>query len=171
MELMIARKNEKWMKEKGAIEFGKEHYPIMVLMHSGFLLFFLIEVIAYNKSLTPLWPVLLAFFLFTQIIRIWSLVSLGRYWNTKIIVLPNTTIVKRGPYKFLRHPNYTIVVLEILLIPLLFQAYWTAAIFSILNAFMLSIRIPLEEKVLISETNYNEQFETVSRFSPVKFRK
>jgi methyltransferase len=144
MELMIARKNEKWMKEKGAIEFGKEHYPIMVLMHSGFLLFFLIEVIAYNKSLTPLWPVLLAFFLFTQIIRIWSLVSLGRYWNTKIIVLPNTTIVKRGPYKFLRHPNYTIVVLEILLIPLLFQAYWTAAIFSILNAFMLSIRIPLE---------------------------
>jgi methyltransferase len=170
-ELLIARRNEKWMKASGAIEVGKEHYPIMVFMHSAFLTLLLIEVTVLKKELSPVWPVVLGFFLLTQIIRIWSLASLGKYWNTKIIVLPNTTIVKKGPYKYLRHPNYTIVVLEILLIPLLFQAYCTAAIFSILNVWMLSVRIPLEEKALMTETNYSEQFEALSRFSPLKLRK
>jgi methyltransferase len=170
-ELVIARRNEKWMKSKGAIEVGGKHYPIMVLMHGAFLILLLIEVLVLKKEISPLWPIVLTCFLFTQIIRVWSLASLGKYWNTKIIILPNTNIVKKGPYKYLRHPNYTIVVLEILLIPLLFQAYWTAAIFSILNIFMLSIRIPLEEKALMTETNYKEQFETISRFSPLKLKK
>jgi methyltransferase len=169
-ELTIAKKNEQWMKSKGAIEVGKEHYPFMVLLHSAFFLVMLLEVIWFSKELSPLWPVLLTLFCLTQLLRVWSLTSLGKYWNTKIIVLPNTEIVKKGPYKFIRHPNYLIVVIEIILIPILFQAYWTAIIFSILNLWILSIRIPLEEKALLSETDYDEKFQKVSRFSPIRLK-
>lgn len=158
------------MKEQGAIEYGQEHYLIMVMMHSIFFVSFLIEVVILKKQISPVWPLLLTIFLAAQAIRIWALFSLGKYWNTKIIVLPNTTIVKKGPYKYLRHPNYTIVVLEILVIPMLFQAYWTAVIFTILNVWMLSVRIPLEEKALMNETNYIEQFKEISRF-PIPLKK
>jgi methyltransferase len=171
VELWIANKNEKWMKAKGAIEVGREHYPIMVFMHSAFFVTLLVEVILLNRELSLLWPALITIFFITQLMRIWALTSLGKYWNTKIIVLPNATIVKKGPYKYLRHPNYVIVVVEILLVPLLFQAYWTAAIFSILNAWVLTIRIPLEEKALMTETDYHKQFEKVSRFSPIRLKK
>lgn len=169
-ELIVARRNEKWMKEQGAVEYGQEHYPIMVMMHSLFFAAFCMEVIVFKKHISPVWPMLLSIFIATQAIRIWALSSLGKYWNTKIIVLPSTTIVKKGPYKYLRHPNYTIVILEILVIPMLFQAYWTAVIFTILNVWMLSVRIPLEEKALMNETNYMEQFKEISRF-PISLKK
>lgn len=171
LELVIASKNEKWLKNKGGYEVGRGHYVLMVLLHTFFLISLLIEVTTLNRELSLIWPTLLLFFLVTQIIRIWALLSLGKYWNTKIIVLPNTSIIKKGPYKFLRHPNYVIVIAEILLIPLLFQAYLTAGIFSLLNLWMLSIRIPMEEKALIAETDYQEKFETVSRFAPFRMKK
>ncbi|MFZ3590926.1 isoprenylcysteine carboxyl methyltransferase family protein [Bacillus sp. DJP31] len=170
-ELKVASKNERWMKEKGGYEVGEEHYSLMVLMHSAFFITLLLEVLILDKELTSFWPFLAILFLVTQAMRVWALLSLGKYWNTKIIVLPNTTIVKKGPYKYLRHPNYVIVIVEILLIPLLFQAYWTAAIFSILNAWMLSVRIPLEEKALMAETDYQEKFAKISRFSPIPLKK
>ncbi|WP_456278630.1 isoprenylcysteine carboxyl methyltransferase family protein [Bacillus sp. AK128] len=169
-ELIIAKQNEKWMKGKGAIEVGKEHYRFMILLHSSFFLVLLIEFTWLNKDLSPLWPVLITFFCLTQLLRVWALTSLGKYWNTKIIVLPNTEIVKKGPYKWIRHPNYLIVMLEIILIPLLFQAYWTAVIFTVLNLWILSIRIPLEEKALLSQTDYNHKFQKVSRFSPIRLK-
>ncbi|MBM6619308.1 isoprenylcysteine carboxyl methyltransferase family protein [Bacillus suaedaesalsae] len=169
LELYIARKNEKWMKGQGGVEYGQEHYPIMVTMHIMFFVALLVEVLVLNKQLSSWWPVLLSLFFVTQAIRIWALSSLGKYWNTKIIVLPNTSIVKKGPYKYFRHPNYTIVALEILVIPMLFEAFWTAVIFTILNVLMLSVRIPLEEKALMSVTDYTEQFKEISRFpTPLK---
>ncbi len=159
------------MKAKGGYEVGKGQYSIMVLMHLSFFITLLFEVYFLNKEISTFWPFLAVLFLISQTMRVWALLSLGRYWNTKIIVLPNTRIVKKGPYKYLRHPNYVIVVVEILLVPLLFQAYWTAAIFSVLNAWMLSVRIPLEEKALILETDYKHQFENISRFSPIRLKK
>ena len=132
-ELLIAKKNEQWMKSKGAIEFGQEHYPLMVLMHSAFFMGVLFEVTWLDKEISPIWPALLCLFCLTQFLRVWSLTSLGKYWNTKIIVLPNAEIVKKGPYKFIRHPNYLIVGIEIILIPILFEAYWTAILFTVLN--------------------------------------
>ncbi|MFD1738457.1 isoprenylcysteine carboxyl methyltransferase family protein [Bacillus salitolerans] len=170
-ELKIAKSNEMWMKERGAIEYGRQHYPIIVVLHVAFLFFFFIEVLAFERKLSSLWLFLLFLFIVTQGLRIWVLASLGKFWNTKIIILPNATIVNKGPYQYLRHPNYVIVVLEILIIPLMFQAYWTAIFFSLLNLWMLSIRIKVEEEALIQETNYTEQFEKVSRFSPFRMKR
>lgn len=93
-------------------------------------------------------------FLLVQAGRIWALTSLGEFWNTKIIVLPEARPIKRGPYRYLKHPNYVIVSIELLVIPLLFHAYMTAVIFTILNGYLLSIRIPAEEQALAQLTEY-----------------
>ena len=113
IELVIARKNEKWMKEQGALEFGTNHYPFIVLMHSLFFLVLVFEKIAFSRELVPIWPLLAAVFIFAQLMRVWAISSLGRYWNTKIIVLPNVDVVKKGPYRFIKHPNYLVVSIEL----------------------------------------------------------
>lgn len=158
VELIIARRNEKWMLRQGAYEAGARHYPLMVVMHIAFFLSLLLEVSIVNRVLSPLWIVLLILFLIAQIARIWCLTSLGKFWNTKIIILPGVNVVKKGPYQFMRHPNYVIVTTELLVLPLLFSAYFTAIIFSLLNLWMLSVRIPTEEKALKGATNYKEKF-------------
>lgn len=147
-ELRIARVNETTMKSYGAIEFGKSHYPLIVILHVSFLFSLCIEYIVKSPSLNSFWFLLLGFFILLQIGRIWIIKSLGSFWNTKIIVLPNAKLVKKGPYKWIPHPNYLIVALEIAVIPLIFQAYFTAILFSILNGIMMAIRIPTEEAAL-----------------------
>ena len=158
VEIIIAKENEKWMKAKGAIEFGKEHYPYIVLVHVFFLISFLFEVSYYEKTLSPLWPGLLAIFIFAQVLRYWCLYSLGRFWNTKILILPNVSVISNGPYKFIRHPNYIVVAIELLIIPLLFNAFLTATFFSILNAMLMTFRIPMEEKALKNNKNVTSTF-------------
>lgn len=158
VELIIARRNEKWMLRQGAYEAGARHYPLMVVMHIAFFLSLLLEVSIVNRVLSPLWIVLLTLFLIAQVARIWCLTSLGKFWNTKIIILPGANVVKKGPYQFMRHPNYVIVTTELLVLPLLFSAYFTAIVFSLLNLWMLSVRIPAEEKALKKATNYKERF-------------
>ena len=158
VELMIARRNEKWMLRQGAFEVGGRHYPLMVVMHIAFFLSLLLEVSIINRTLSPFWIVLLTLFLLAQVVRIWCLTSLGRFWNTKIMILPGADVVKKGPYRFIRHPNYMIVTTELLVLPLLFSAYFTAVIFTFLNIWMLSVRIPIEEKALKEATNYKEKF-------------
>lgn len=159
MELVIAKRNEKWMKNRGAVEFGQEHYPFIVLMHMLFFIVLLFEVIFFNKEISHAWPILLVFFVAAQAGRIWALSSLGRFWNTKIIVLPGSNPIRRGPYRFLKHPNYVIVGIELLVIPLLFNAYLTAILFTLLNLVMLSIRIPAEELALAQLTDYESAFQ------------
>jgi methyltransferase len=165
-ELVIAKQNEKWMKIHGGVEFGHKHYRIMVGLHSLFFLFLIGEVYYFNKELSPIWPVLVTFFIITQAGRVWALTSLGRYWNTKIIVLPNAEVIVKGPYKYLKHPNYVIVTLEFIIIPLLFQAYLTCIVFSLLNIWILSIRIPEEEKALTKLTTYSQSLGHARRFFP-----
>lgn len=97
-------------------------------------------------------------FLIAQSGRIWVIRSLGKHWNTKIIVVPDADVVIKGPYKFFKHPNYIIVATEILVISLLFNAYYTAIIFSLLNVWMMMVRIPLEEKALKEHTEYSTVF-------------
>src|SRR3954454_12390882 len=111
-ELMMAKRNEQWMKGRGAIEFGQAHYRLIVTIHTMFFVVYFLEVTAWQTKLSALWPMLLSLFIVTQVVRIWALASLGRYWNTKIIVLPQANIVKKGPYRFLKHPNYLVVSLE-----------------------------------------------------------
>lgn len=158
IELRIAKRNEKTLLARGAFEAGASHYPYMVAMHTAFFVSLIAEVVVTDRPLSPLWPVLLAVFLAMQVLRVWCLASLGEYWNTKIIILPGAHVVKRGPYKWLRHPNYVIVTTELLVLPLLFQSYLTAIVFMALNAWMLSVRIPTEERALREVTDYNARF-------------
>ncbi|RSD26558.1 isoprenylcysteine carboxyl methyltransferase family protein [Mesobacillus subterraneus] len=166
MELVIARRNESWMKKRGAIEFGKGHYPAMVTIHTAFFIFLIFEVIYFDKSLSSYWPILLAVFIFTQAMRVWALSSLGKFWNTKIIILPGADVVKKGPYKIIKHPNYLIVAVEFIVIPLMFNAYITMIVFTLLNIIILSIRIPAEEKALRELTKYETAFHQQGRFVP-----
>jgi methyltransferase len=166
LELVIARRNEKWMKDQGAIEFGIEHYQFIVLMHSMFFVVLLFEKITFSREFIALWPLFASVFVCAQLIRVWAISSLGRYWNTKIIVLPNVDVVRRGPYRFIKHPNYLVVSIEFLVVPLMFGAYLTACLFTILNILMLSIRIPAEERALQELTEYEGSFESCNRFLP-----
>jgi methyltransferase len=155
VELVIAKKNEKWMKDRGAKEFGQKHYHVMVMIHFAFFVSLLIEGGIYHSGIHPLWKYLLALFLITQAGRVWVISSLGKYWNTKIIVLPDAEVVATGPYKLFRHPNYLIVTMELVIVPLLFNAYWTLIVFAVLNQLILLTRIPVEEDALKTETDYD----------------
>lgn len=158
VELFIAKRNEQILLSQGAYEVGKSHYPYMIAMHVSFFISLIMEVILFDRSISRIFPLLLFFFLLVQVLRVWCIVSLGKFWNTKIIILPGANVLKKGPYLFMRHPNYFVVSLEFLLIPFMFQAYFTAFTFTFLNIVMLSIRIPLEEKALMANTNYKEKF-------------
>ena len=158
IEVFIAKRNEKWMLSQGAYEVGASHYPYMIALHSSFFLFLIVEVLTNNSSLSPLFPLFFILFIAVQALRIWCLRSLGPFWNTNIIILPGAEVVKKGPYVYFRHPNYAVVCLEIVLLPLMFQAYFTAFCFTLLNITMLSVRIPIEEKALRETTNYNHVF-------------
>lgn len=171
MELAVARRNEKWMKAKGAMEFGSGHYPFIVLIHAGFIVSTIVEVLYFDRGLSRYWPLLFTVFLLTQGVRVWAIASLGPYWNTKIIVLPDAQIVRRGPYRFIKHPNYLVVALEILTIPLLFNAFFTAVIFTLFNLLILCIRISAEEKALKELTYYESEFKDNSRFIPNLLKK
>ncbi|KIL80252.1 isoprenylcysteine carboxyl methyltransferase family protein [Bacillus badius] len=149
LEVIYARSNEKRMRAQGAIEFGAEHYKWIVLLHVLFFVSLLAEVFYIGMDLAPGWQWFFAGFLIAQLLRVWSLASLGPFWNTKILVLPGASKVKRGPYRWIPHPNYVVVAMEIASLPLIFGAWRTALIFSVANALLLLfIRIPAEEKAL-----------------------
>ena len=158
IEVGIAKRHEQLMLAKGAYEVGASHYPYMVALHVCFFISLLIEVQLFERLPSPYFIVLCILFALLQICRIWCLRSLGEFWNTKIIILPEAHVVAKGPYKWMRHPNYLIVTLEIVLLPLIFSAYGTAFVFTLLNCLMLAVRIPIEEKALRTATNYSQQF-------------
>lgn len=150
VELVVSKRNEKWLLANGAIEYGVSHYKYIVLMHTFFFISLMTEYIVFDrdKDLNILNYSFLVFFILLQFGRVWVLASLGKFWNTKIFRIKNRELIKKGPYKFLKHPNYVVVVLEIVVLPLIFNLYYTAIIFTILNAVMLSVRIKEENKAL-----------------------
>lgn len=158
IELVVAKRNEKWILSQGGYEVGAAHYPFMVLMHCSFFIVLIVEINLFGRVLSPIWGLLLPLFLLAQVGRVWCLASLGKFWNTKILILPNVNVISKGPYQKIRHPNYLIVTIELLTLPLLFNAYFTAIIFLFLNLCMLSVRIPIEEKALLKATNYEQMF-------------
>ncbi len=143
-ELYIAGRNEKWLLQNGAIQYGQNHYPFMVAMHTLFIVSLIVE---YNLMGGAFSYGFLIAFLLILAFKFWALSSLGKYWNTKIYRIPGVYPVKKGPYKIFKHPNYMEVVCEIAIIPLVFHLYYTAIIFSVLNAAMLTVRISVENKV------------------------
>ncbi len=147
-ELVLARRNERRARTRGAVERGQRHYLLIVALHSLWLISTLIEGLLRGPELPAFWPVPLALFLLVQPLRYWAIFSLGERWNTKILVLPGEKPVRRGPYRYLDHPNYVVVVVEILTLPLIFGAWITALVFTVLNAAILSIRIREENRAL-----------------------
>ncbi|MFD1336294.1 isoprenylcysteine carboxyl methyltransferase family protein [Oceanobacillus iheyensis] len=150
IELIIASKNERWMLAKGGIEIEPQQHKWFIMVHGLFFISIIVELILSNPSIPELFILWFSLFIATQFVRIWSITSLGKYWNTKIIILPGSTLVKRGPYKYVKHPNYIIVGIELFVIPMMFGAYWTAVIFPFFHLILMSIRIPAEEKALTS---------------------
>jgi len=144
-ELLVARKNEKWLRAHGAIEYGQKHYPYVVLLHVCFILSLIFEY--WQKKGVRIDFMFLYFFIILIATKIWVILSLGKYWNTKIYRIHGAAPIRKGAYKFFRHPNYVIVVLEFMVVPLVFHLYYTGIIFSLLNALMLWVRIKEEEKV------------------------
>jgi methyltransferase len=143
MELVVARRNEKWSRGQGAVEYGKNHYPYMVMLHTAFIVAMAVEY--YYKGGKFSWPFMLIFVLLLSV-KVWVIASLGKYWNTKILRVPHAPFIKKGPYKLFKHPNYFIVVCEIVVIPMVFGLYITAIVFTVLNAAMLTVRIKAEEQ-------------------------
>jgi methyltransferase len=120
----------------------------MVGLHVMWLVSTLVEGLLRGPDPPSWWPIPLALFLLVQPLRYWAIFTLGEYWNTRILVVPGAKLVRRGPYRYLRHPNYVVVVVEILSLPLIFGAWITALVFSALNAVLLSIRIREENRAL-----------------------
>lgn len=138
-ELVIAQVNTKALIAGGAVEFGRSHYPVMVLMHASWLAVLWAMAIG-----APVNMALLAIFAVLQLLRVWVLATLGRRWTTRIIVPQNEPMILNGPFRFMRHPNYFVVIAEIAILPLVFGLVWVAVIYSALNAAMLWVRISAE---------------------------
>jgi methyltransferase len=143
-------RNEKYLRKNGAVEYGKSHYKYIVLLHTLFLISLAAEYLYnyFNKNTAEFNIFLLFLFIALQVFRFYTIYSLGKFWNTKILRIPGAPLVKKGIYKYVKHPNYFIVIMEIALIPLIFNCYYTALIFSTLNMMMLSVRIKAENEAL-----------------------
>ncbi len=137
-ELIHARRNTRRLLAEGAVEIGAEHYPLLVMLHASWLGALWILVLSDHALLW--WPAVIGYAM-AEIARVWVMASLGRYWTTRILVPSSAPLVRRGPYRFLRHPNYWVVVFEIALLPLALGSWTLAAVFSALNAAVLLWRI------------------------------
>lgn len=148
-ELYIARRNRIWALAAGAKEFGAGHYPLFFLLHIGWLLGWIWEYRLSEGEVSEFWYLWLSLFVIAQGLRYWCMVSLGRQWNTRILVIPDGTAICKGPYRFLPHPNYLAVAIELISVPLIFSAVITAALATFFNAaLLLGIRIPQENSAL-----------------------
>lgn len=141
-ELVISKRNTAALMANGAREVGAGHYPVMVALHSAWVLCLL--VFGYAEEIHPLW---LALYAVLQVFRVWILGTLGPRWTTRIIVT-DTPLVTKGPFRFIPHPNYTLVVFEIFVAPMVLGLLWVALVFSLLNAAMLYHRIRVEDGAL-----------------------
>ena len=148
LELLYSRRNERKLRARGAVERGRGHYPVMVAVHTLWLVSTLVEGLQRGPDIPAWWPVPLAAFLLVQPLRYWAILSLGMNWNTRVLVIPGGKLVRRGPYRYLPHPNYVVVAVEVLTFPLIFGAWITAIVFSLLNATLLYVRIKTENQAL-----------------------
>lgn len=145
-ELLLARRNERWLLQHGAVEYGRKHYRYIVMLHVFFFVSLITEYVFTSTGYYSI-PLLVLYFLLLGF-KAWAILSLGKFWNTKIFHITGYPLVKKGPYRFMKHPNYVIVIAEIALIPLIFHLYITAIVFSVLNGVMLYVRIREENKAL-----------------------
>jgi methyltransferase len=148
-ELVVSKRNLAWSRAQGGIEVGAGHYPAMVVLHTGLLVGCLAEVMLLDRPFLPAlgWP-MLAIVVGAQALRWWCITTLGRQWNTRVVVIPGAPRVSGGPYRLLSHPNYVAVIAEGVALPLVHTAWITALVFTVLNAALLATRITTENAAL-----------------------
>jgi methyltransferase len=171
VELAIARRNSRRLLARGGLESGQGHYGWMVLLHGAFLVACPMEVWLWQRPLLPPLAVVMAALLgVATIVRIQAIRALGDRWTTRVIHLPGAEPVVTGPYRWLRHPNYLAVMLEILALPLLHTAAVSAVVFSAANGILLAIRIRTEERALSEGTAYERALGDRPRLWPGRWR-
>ena len=149
VELVVSVRNARWAFARGGVEYGRGHYPWMVAAHTGLLLGALVEVQVRGTTPGPPWVIaMLVVVLASQALRWWCISTLGRQWNTRVIVVPGMPLVREGPYRLLRHPNYVAVVVEGVALPAMGGAWITLVLFSMANAAVLTVRIRCEDGAL-----------------------
>ena len=148
-ELLLATSNTRWLKSHGGIETGAKHYPLFIILHTSWLLAILLTT---PVNAVVNWWVLSAFVIL-QLGRVWVIATLGRFWTTRIISVPDAPLIKKGPYRFVSHPNYIIVTGEIALLPLVFGNWQIALLWSVFNALLLAWRIRIENTALAERKN------------------
>ena len=150
-ELIVATRNLAWSRARGGVEFGAGHYLPMVLLHTALLVGCVVEVWTRRPEfIAALGWAMVVLVVLAQALRWWCINTLGYQWNTRIIVVPGGTRVRAGPYRIFAHPNYVAVVVEGIALPLVYSAWITAVVFTVLNAFLLYVRIQAEEAALDS---------------------
>ena len=164
-ELIVSKRNARWAFAHGGKEFGRGHYPAMAAFHTLFIISCAAEALIFRRT----FPGIVGWFalagaLAAQALRYWAVITLGRRWNTRIIVLPGAAPVTSGPYRLLRHPNYLAVVIEMICVPMIYGCWLTAIVFSAGNAALLRVRIKAEETAL--GITYGETFSSVPRLLP-----
>jgi methyltransferase len=146
VELAVSRRNVAILKARGAIEFGAGHYPWMVAIHALFLLSCLLEVWLLDRRWIPALGVpMLGVLALATALRYWAIRTLGTRWNTRVVLVPGEPLLVSGPYRWMRHPNYLGVMVELAALPLVHTAWMTSAVFSVLNVMMLAQRVRVEE--------------------------
>lgn len=148
-ELVVSKRNAAWSMERGGVETGFGHYPFMVVLHSGLLVGALVEAWVRRPDVPSVlaWS-MLALVVASQALRWWCIATLGRRWNTRVIVVPGLAAVGSGPYRLFKHPNYVAVVVEGVALPLVHASWLTAVVFTVANAALLSVRIRAEDAAL-----------------------
>ncbi|MET0899042.1 MAG: isoprenylcysteine carboxylmethyltransferase family protein [Mycobacterium sp.] len=151
VELVVSKQNARWAFARGGKEHGRPHYPVMVILHAAFLIGCVVEVGVLDRPFLPWlgWP-MVALAVAAQALRWWCILTLGRRWNTLVIVVPDLPLVVTGPYRYtwLHHPNYLAVVVEGVALPLIHTAWITALSFTVANALLLRTRIRVENEAL-----------------------
>ena len=148
-ELVLAQRNLAWSRARGGVEIGAGHYPVMVALHLALLVGCVVEVAVMYRPFIPAlgWP-MLALVIAAQGLRWWCITTLGRQWNTRVVVIPGAARIDGGPYRWISHPNYVAVAVEGLALPLVHSAWVTALAFTTLNAALLSTRVSVENSAL-----------------------
>lgn len=150
-EMVVSTRNAAWSFARGGRETGRGHYPVMVVLHTGLLLAMVLEAVVRRPDVAPTlaWS-MLALVVAAQALRWWCIATLGRRWNTRVIVVPDLPPIRTGPYRLFSHPNYVAVVVEGIALPLVHASWITAVTFTVLNAALLTVRLRVEDAALAS---------------------